>query len=72
MAYSCSVRDSAFDALRAGFRAIVLLAASRGIQDNTSREAVEKMRAKGAVVIDDQADWEALLREKLRAEGGEE
>jgi len=47
------VRATALDAVAAGYQVIMIKNLSRGVAPNTSQKAIEEMKAKGIVVLDD-------------------
>jgi nicotinamidase/pyrazinamidase len=47
------VRATALDAAAAGYKVILIKNLSRGVASNTSQKAVEEMKSKGVVVLDD-------------------
>jgi nicotinamidase/pyrazinamidase len=47
------VRATALDAVAAGYKVIMIKNLSRGVAPDTSQKAIEEMKAKGVVVIDD-------------------
>jgi nicotinamidase/pyrazinamidase len=47
------VRATALDAVAAGYKVIFIKNLSRGVSPDTSRKAIEEMKAKGMVVLDD-------------------
>jgi nicotinamidase/pyrazinamidase len=55
------VRATALDAVAAGYKVIVIKNLCRGVAPETSQKAIEEMKAKGIVVLDD------LDLEKIRA-----
>jgi nicotinamidase/pyrazinamidase len=54
------VRATALDAIAAGYQVIVIKNLSRGVAPDTSRTALDEMRGKGVVILDD------LYLEKIR------
>ena len=55
------VRATSLDAIAAGYKVIMIKNLSRGVAPDTSQKAVEEMKAKGVVVLDD------LDLEKIKA-----
>jgi nicotinamidase/pyrazinamidase len=55
------VRATAIDAAAAGYKVIMIKNLSRGVASDTSQKAIEEMKAKGLVVLDD------LDLEKIKA-----
>ncbi len=55
------VRATAIDAVAAGYKVIMIKNLSRGVASDTSQKAIEEMKAKGIVVLDD------LDLEKIKA-----
>jgi len=55
------VRATAIDAAAAGYKVIMIKNLSRGVASDTSQKAIEEMKAKGIVVLDD------LDLEKIKA-----
>lgn len=55
------VRATALDAVAAGYQVIMIKNLSRGVAPDTSQKAIEEMKAKGIVVLDD------LDLEKIKA-----
>jgi len=55
------VRATAFDAATAGYKVIMIKNLSRGVAPDTSQKAIDEMKAKGIVVLDD------LDLEKIKA-----
>ena len=55
------VRATAIDAVAAGYKVIMIKNLSRGVAPDTSQKAIEEMKAKGIVVLDD------LDLEKIKA-----
>jgi nicotinamidase/pyrazinamidase len=47
------VRATALDAVAAGYKVIMIKNLSRGVAPDTSQKAIEEMKAKGIVVLDD-------------------
>lgn len=47
------VRATALDAVAAGYKVIMIKNLSRGVSPDTSQKAIEEMKAKGIVVLDD-------------------
>jgi len=47
------VRATALDAVAAGYQVIMIKNLSRGVAPNTSQKAIDEMKAKGIVVLDD-------------------
>ncbi|MBM4340928.1 MAG: isochorismatase family protein [Deltaproteobacteria bacterium] len=47
------VRATALDAVATGYQVIMIKNLSRGVAPDTSRKAIEEMRAKGVVILDD-------------------
>ncbi len=55
------VRATALDAVATGYKVILIKNLSRGVAPNTSQKAIDEMKAKGIVVLDD------LDLEKIKA-----
>jgi nicotinamidase/pyrazinamidase len=55
------VRATALDAVAAGYKVIMIKNLSRGVAPDTSQKAIDEMRAKGIVILDD------LDLEKIKA-----
>jgi len=55
------VRATALDAVAAGYKVIMIKNLSRGVAPDTSQKAIEEMKAKGVVILDD------LDLEKIKA-----
>ena len=55
------VRATALDAAGAGYKVILIKNLSRGVAPDTSQKAIDEMKAKGIVVLDD------LDLEKIKA-----
>jgi nicotinamidase/pyrazinamidase len=53
------VRATAFDAAAAGYKVIMIKKLSRGVASDTSQKAIDEMKAKGIVVLDD-LDFEKI------------
>jgi nicotinamidase/pyrazinamidase len=47
------VRATAFDMMEAGYKVMVIKNLSRGVAPETSQKAIEEMRDKGVIVLDD-------------------
>jgi nicotinamidase/pyrazinamidase len=47
------VKATALDAVAAGYKVIMIKNLSRGVAPDTSQKAIEEMKAKGIVVLDD-------------------
>lgn len=55
------VKATVLQLLKAGFKVIVNLGASRGITPQTTTEAISQMQSKGAIIIKSAADLPSLL-----------
>jgi nicotinamidase/pyrazinamidase len=58
------VRATALDAVAAGYKVILIKNLSRGVAPDTSQKAIEEMKAKGIVVLDD-LDLERIKTNEL-------
>jgi nicotinamidase/pyrazinamidase len=47
------VRATALDAVAAGYKVILIKSLSKGVTPDTSQKAIDEMKAKGIVVLDD-------------------
>jgi nicotinamidase/pyrazinamidase len=55
------VRATALDAVAAGYKVIMIKNLSRGVAPDTSQKAIDEMKAKGIIILDD------LDLEKIKA-----
>ena len=53
------VRATALDGVAAGYQVVLIKNLCRGVAPDTSQKAIEEMKAKGIVVLDD-LDWEKI------------
>ncbi len=47
------VRATALDAIAAGYKVIMIKNLCRGVAPDTSQKAIDEMKAKGVVILDD-------------------
>lgn len=60
LALEFCVQETVLELLEAGFTVILNLAATRGIYDNLMQDAIEKMKACGAIIINDVGDLQLV------------